>query len=63
MKEKKFNKYEYDRAYHAEHYWRFNIAIPKEMKDVIDTAAKEAGLSKNAWLKQAIEEKLERDHR
>lgn len=61
MKEKKFNKYEYDRKFHAEHYCRFNIALPKEMREIIEQAAADAGMSKNAWLRQAIEEKLARD--
>ncbi len=58
--EKKFDKYEYDKQYHAEHYYRMNIVIPKEMRSMIDEASKNAGMSKNAWLKEAIMEKLAR---
>lgn len=60
MVEKKFDKYEYSKAYHKEHYYRMNIAIPKDMRSMIDEASKEAGMSKNAWLKEAIMEKLAR---
>ncbi len=60
MEEKKFDKYEYDRKYHAEHYCRFGLALPKEMKEVIEKAAADAGMSRNAFIKSAIEEKIAR---
>ncbi len=58
--EKKFNKYEYDRKYHAEHYYRMSIAIPKEMRADLEKAVTDSGMSRNSWLKEAIMEKLAR---
>ena len=52
------DKYRHQKKYHEEHYYRYNIVIPKEMRPLIDEAAKAAGMSKNAWLKEAIETKL-----
>lgn len=60
MNEVNEKRYEYQKKYHAENYYRMNIAIPKEMRSVIDEAAKAAGMSKNAFIKQAIEEKIAR---
>ena len=58
--EEKFNKAEYDKKYIKDHYYRMNIVIPKDMRSLIDEAAKSAGVTKNSWLKEAIEEKLAR---
>ena len=56
-------RYKHQIKYHQEHYYRMNIVIPKEMRGIIDEAAKSAGMSKNAWLKEAIEGKLARQGR
>lgn len=37
---------------------RINCVLEKGMKDKIIAAAAEAGISKSEWLRQAIEEKL-----
>ena len=57
---KDFNKYEYDKQYHKTHYYRLNVVLPKEMRAVIDEAVKASGLSKNAFIKEAILEKIGR---
>lgn len=56
---KQYNKYEYNLEYQKEHYYRFNIALPKSYKEMIDEKSKAAGLSKNAWLKMLIDAEME----
>ena len=58
IEEKKFNQTEYTKNYHKEHYYRFNVVLAKEYKNVITEAAEAAGQSKNAWIKSLIDEKL-----
>lgn len=53
-----FNKAEYDKKLHKEIYWRFNIALPKDMRPLVKQAAKDAGMSMNAFCKMALEEKM-----
>lgn len=57
--EKTFNKAEYDKQFQKEHYYRLNVVLPKELRAIIDAAVKQAGVSKNAFIKQAIMEKIE----
>ena len=57
---KEFNKYEYDKQYHKEHYYRMNVVLPKEMRAVIDEAASRAGVSKNRFIIDAIQEKIDK---
>lgn len=47
--------------YNAKAYDRINIAIPKGQKDVIQAQATAQGKSVNAYVVEAISEKLERD--
>lgn len=56
--EQKFNKYEYDRKFEKDNYCRFSVVLPKELRQMIEDASETAQMSKNAWIKQAIEEKL-----
>lgn len=44
--------------YEAKAYDRLSVVIPKGKKPEIQAAAEAAGLSVNAWIGQAIEEKL-----
>ena len=53
-----FNKGKYDKLYIKEHYYRPNLLLPKEYKEKIQKAADKQGVSKNAFVKQAIEDKL-----
>lgn len=59
----KFDKVAYNTAYNKENYYRLNIVLPKDMRSIVEEAAKSAGMSKNAWFKEAIEEKLARQGR
>ena len=40
---------------------RLSIALPKGAKDEIKAAAAKAGLSVNAYIKTAVDEKMERE--
>lgn len=55
-----FNQSEYNRQYEKKHYYRLNVVLPKEYREIIDEAVKKSGLSKNAFIKSAILEKIER---
>ena len=59
--EKTFNQAEYTKQFQKERYWRLNVVLPKEMRGVVDEAVAKSGLSKNQFIRQAIEEKIERD--
>lgn len=54
--ENKFDKVEYDKEYHKEHYYRMNIVMPKEKRARIEEAAARAGRSKNAFINDAIDD-------
>lgn len=43
-------------------YDRGELVLPKGMKAKVQEAAKEAGLSFNGYVEEAIKEKYERDH-
>ena len=52
---------EASKRYSDKAYDRINIAIPKGKKEIIKQAAEKAGLSVNAYVQQAINERLEKD--
>lgn len=56
--EKKFNKSEYDRQFQKKTYYRLNVVLPKNWRELIDESAARAGMSKNAFIKQAIENEM-----
>lgn len=57
---KTFNKYEYDRKYHKENYYRMNIVLTrKEMREELKDAAVKEGKSLNRFILDALAEKLE----
>ena len=58
---KKFNKAEYDKQFQKENYYRLNVVLPKDMRVVIDGVVANSGKSKNAFIREAIEEKIERE--
>lgn len=58
---KDFDKAAYDKQFQKDHYYRLNVVLPKDMRQVIDAAVASSGMSKNAFIKAAIMEKLERD--
>lgn len=47
--------------YMAANYDRINLTVPKGKKDTIQTHAEKQGLSTNAYINAAIDEKIERD--
>lgn len=47
--------------YNLKAYDRINTVVPKGDKDVIKAAADAAGQSVNAYILQAIEERMQRD--
>lgn len=59
--EKNFNKAEYDKKYQKENYYRLNVVLPKSMRERIDNAVARSGKSKNAYIREAIEEKILHD--
>lgn len=58
---KEFDKSEYDKRFQKDHYYRLNIVLPKELRTVIDDAVATSGKSKNAYIREAIQEKIERE--
>lgn len=47
--------------YVKENYDEFKVRLPKGTKDQIRTAADQQGQSVNAWISQAITEKMEKE--
>lgn len=54
-------RYARNNAWTNAHFWRCNIAIRDDKKEQIQAAAKAAGQSVNAYVTQAILERMERD--
>ena len=54
-------KKEGNRKWDAANLDRISIAIPKGQKELIKVAANQAGQSLNAYVAQAIEERMERE--
>lgn len=59
--EKKFDKAKYDKEYQKANYYRLNVVLPKDMRERIDQAVARSGKSKNAYIREAIEEKMLHD--
>lgn len=57
---KEFDKIAYNRRYNEEKYFRVNLTMPKEFETDFLQAVEKSGLSKNAFIKAAIMEKIER---
>lgn len=55
---KDYNKYQDE--YKKNNYDRLTLLLPKMSKDKIRTIAEKQGLSINAWINKAIQEKIER---
>lgn len=53
-----FDKYAYDKKYNKENYHHVNLSLPKEYKDLLTEAARKRDMSKNAFIKDAIEKQL-----
>lgn len=52
-----------NKRYSDKAYDRINIAIPKGRKKIIRQAAERAGQSVNAYVQQAIQERMQRESR
>ena len=50
--------YERNKGYQKEHYKRLNIVLKPELLEQINQAAADAGMSKNGWIIEAINCKL-----
>lgn len=57
----KSDKSAYRNSWIAEKLDRVNLTMPKGKKEQIKDAADKAGLSLNAYINQAIDERMERD--
>lgn len=57
----KFNKSEYDQAYHKKNYKNVSIVFKHDEAEQVEEAAKRAGLTKSAYIKAAVFEKMERE--
>ena len=53
-----FDKKKYDSEYVRENYHRVSLLLPKEYKELLTDATMESGMSKNAFVKEAIDQKL-----
>ena len=47
--------------YNAKAYDRINFVVPKGQKDIIKAAAEAAGQSTNAYIVQAVRDRMERE--
>jgi predicted HicB family RNase H-like nuclease len=47
--------------YMAANYDRINLTVPKGKKETISNAAQQAGQSVNAYINQAIDERMKKD--
>ena len=55
-----FNKIEYNNEYIKNNKDRINFVMPKGTKDEIKAYAKSAGISSSEWMRNAIQEKMQR---
>ena len=60
MEKDKFNKVEYNNQFNAMKYDRINFLVPKGEKEIIKAAADQAGKSVNAYILEAVHEKMDR---
>ena len=55
------DKTNYKRKYNAENYERIGLYVPNGKKDIWKLLSSKNGMSLNAYIIQAIEEKIERE--
>ena len=58
VEKEKFNKVEYNNQFNAMKYDRISFLVPKGEKEVIKAAAEQAGKSVNAYILEAVHEKM-----
>lgn len=56
-----FDSIKYRNDYNSEKYDRYSLMLPKGKRDIIKQVAAAAGQSVNAYINQAIAERMERD--
>jgi hypothetical protein len=56
-----FNNTTYKNAYNKEHYARINLILAPALRDELKQAATAAGVSVNAYIAEAIRDKLNKD--
>ena len=57
----KSNAIKYNNEYNSKAYDRINFTLPKGEKDIVRAAAEKAGQSVNAYIAQALAERMARD--
>lgn len=55
-----FNKAEYDQQYHKKNYKNVSVVFKHEEAEQLEEAAAKLGMSKSAYIKEAVKEKIER---
>ena len=60
---KEFDKAAYDKAFQRENYKKITAAFTKEEAQEVEAAAARAGLTRSAFIKEAVREKMEREKR
>ena len=53
-----FDKYAYDKKYNKENYHHVNLVLPKDFKSLLTEASEKSGMSRNAFIRDAIEKQL-----
>lgn len=58
---KEFDQVKYTREYHKTHYKQLAVVFTKAEAAEVEQAAQRAGMSKSAYMKKAIFEKIEQE--
>jgi uncharacterized protein (DUF1778 family) len=58
--EEKFDQIKYQNEFNKQKYDRISVMFPKGEKEIIKAAADQAGKSVNAYILEAVHEKMER---
>lgn len=58
---KDFDKAAYDAAYHKANYKNVSVVFKLDEGEALEAAAAAAGVTKSAYIKQAVFEKIERE--
>ena len=56
-----FNKSEYDQEYNKRNYQNVSVVFKHNEADILEQAAEASGLTRSAYIKQAVFEKIDRD--
>ena len=61
IRDRSFDKAAYDKNYHKTNYKQLAVVFTKAEAAEVEQAAQRAGISKSAYMKAAILEKIERE--